>query len=129
LIASPTNERNERRNVMNEQVQQLRVLAAQIAAVADQLEGTPAARAPAPRPAAAPPAGGLYGGPPIAGSGPCAPPFGKNAGQPLSQLEVRDLRWYADCLARSIDDVTKAKYRAKNEALLAEIHAEMGRRG
>lgn len=114
---------------MNENVQQLRVLAAQLNQIADAMERTAPAPAhpanPAPPPASA---GSLYGGPPIAGSGPCAPPFGKCAGQPLRQLEDRDLVFYRSAIERSLGDPTKARYAAANQRMLADIMAEQNAR-
>lgn len=119
---------------MNEQIQRLRVLAAEANAIADTLEQQASSRPAAP--AAAPPASPYRQSVPTStptrpgprSSGPCAPNFGKNAGAPLEVLDDRDLTWYRGAIERSLQDETKARYTAANQKMLAEIIDEQNRR-
>jgi hypothetical protein len=110
-----------------------REIAGALRALADQIDPTqapPARDANAyRRPAATstPSARGqLYGG--GAESSPCAPPFGRHANEPLAQLDAKDLTWYRDAVTKSLNDPERARYRQKNELVLADLEAELARR-
>lgn len=60
--------------------------------------------------------------------GPTVVPFGKNKGKPLSELTDASLTWYIENGRRSVEDPTKARYKAGNEAFLAALLSEQGRR-
>lgn len=52
-------------------------------------------------------------------------PFGRSKGTSLEEASPNDLRWCADALRKSIDDVTKQRFRAENERALAAIEKEL----
>jgi hypothetical protein len=54
--------------------------------------------------------------------------MGRQKGEPLSALNDDNLGWYADGIAKSVADPAKARWRADNEAHLAEVRAEQARR-
>lgn len=99
-------------------------LAHELTAVAAEIRDMVSAAAPAPSPPPPPP-------PPStdASSSPRAPGFGRNAGALLSELPVADLHWYESALVRSIEDGSRARWRSKNEADLANVRAEIATRG
>jgi len=49
--------------------------------------------------------------------------YGNAKGKYLGQLSVPELQWYADGAAKSVDDPTKANFRASNEKELATLRA------
>jgi hypothetical protein len=61
----------------------------------------------------------------VAGDGPLVR-FGRDKGKRLS--EVADLSWYRRAIAESVEDPSRERYRAQNEAHLAEVDAEIARR-
>jgi hypothetical protein len=85
----------------------------------------PAAQAAAPvapaAPSPAPTAGGL-------GPSGVVMKFGKGKGTPIEQASDRDLEWYGDAIAKSVDDPEKSRYREGNERELAAVRAEVARR-
>lgn len=52
-------------------------------------------------------------------------PFGRSKGQPIEEVDAKDLTWVAGALRTSIDDETKSRWREANQALLAAIEAEL----
>jgi hypothetical protein len=54
--------------------------------------------------------------------------FGRSQGQPLADVDDESLSWYANALHRSVDDPSKAKWRASNERDLAAARAEQAAR-
>ena len=68
--------------------------------------------------------------PPAAGRSdlPTSMRFGTCAGIPLDELESKDLAWYEQALSRSLEDPSKARYRASTERDLAAVCAELARR-
>jgi len=56
-------------------------------------------------------------------------PFGRQKGDPLAVLEMKDLRWLEGALERSIQDPEKTRWRAKNEKDLASVRGEISSRG
>jgi hypothetical protein len=93
---------------MSEHTTRLRAIARELTATADALEGRAA------RPAATSSSGGAL-----------APNFGRNAGRPLAELSVDDLRWFERALERDLADESKAKWHAKDQSQLADIRAEI----
>jgi hypothetical protein len=61
----------------------------------------------------------------VAGDGPLVR-FGRDKGKRLS--EVADLSWYRRAIAESVEDPSRERYRAQNEAHLDEVDAEIARR-
>jgi hypothetical protein len=61
----------------------------------------------------------------VAGDGPLVR-FGRDKGKRLS--EVADLSWYRRAIAESVEDPSRERYRAQNEAHLAEVDAEIAGR-
>lgn len=55
-------------------------------------------------------------------------PFGRSKGTPIGDATTPDLEWVAGALRRSVDDPTKARWRAQNEELLAAVEHELERR-
>jgi hypothetical protein len=55
--------------------------------------------------------------------------FGAAKGTPLTQASAKSLAWYEAALAASVADPAKARWRARNEVLLAQVRAELARRG
>lgn len=53
--------------------------------------------------------------------------FGRRKGERLTGSPLADLEWYEAAIMGSIGDPAKAKYRADNEAHLAEVQAALGR--
>lgn len=51
--------------------------------------------------------------------------FGKGKGTPLEQASDKDLAWYSDVIAKSVDDPEKSRFKAANEKELAAIRAEI----
>jgi len=49
--------------------------------------------------------------------------YGNAKGKYLGQLSASELQWYADGAAKSVDDPTKANFRANNEKELATLRA------
>jgi len=52
--------------------------------------------------------------------------FGRDKGKRLS--EVADLSWYRRAIAESVEDPSRERYRAQNEAHLVEVDAEIAGR-
>ncbi len=57
------------------------------------------------------------------------PPYGKSKGLPVEGASLNDLSFYAKGCERSLADPSKSRFHDKERALLAAIHAEMGRQG
>ena len=55
-------------------------------------------------------------------------PFGRSKGKPLSELTDDDLKWLAETIKKNVDDPSKSKWRAKNEALYQACREEWKRR-
>jgi hypothetical protein len=55
-------------------------------------------------------------------------PFGRSKGKPITDIDDGDLSWLTDTVAKSITDKDKAKWKAKNETLLAALKDERKRR-
>jgi len=55
--------------------------------------------------------------------------FGLSKGQSISQAGDADLAWYAAAVERQVSDPAKARYREQNERHLANVRAEIARRG
>lgn len=56
--------------------------------------------------------------------------FGRGKGKTIEEASERDLEWYADAIAKSVDDPDKSRFRDANERELAAIRAELAyRRG
>jgi hypothetical protein len=66
--------------------------------------------------------------PPEPENEPTAPNYGKYAKQPLSAIPDNGLLDYLQGMKRSIDDPKKAKFKAKNIAMLEAIDAELTKR-
>ena len=56
-------------------------------------------------------------------------PFGKNKGMPVEETSDKDLRYLSDAMARSIDDMSKERWRDSNQKLKDACDAELRRRG
>jgi hypothetical protein len=54
--------------------------------------------------------------------------FGRSQGQRLCDVDDEDLGWYANALQKSVDDPSKARWRASNERDLAAARAEQAAR-
>lgn len=52
-------------------------------------------------------------------------PFGRTKGTPIGDAETKDLTFIAGRLKEGLDDPDKARYRAKNEELIAAIEREL----
>jgi hypothetical protein len=63
------------------------------------------------------------------GSGAVFPPYGRSKGRPIHGASLSELEYYAGNARKSIADPEKARWRAKEEALLAELEAEIVRQG
>lgn len=61
-------------------------------------------------------------------SGEAIVPFGKKKGKKLSEVDAKDLDYYADAAQKAIADPAKAKWKAKEERWLAAVEAEKARR-
>jgi hypothetical protein len=57
------------------------------------------------------------------------PNYGKAKGQPIADASDHDLEWYANNCEKSVNDPSKAKWRDREEAMLAALRAEQRRRG
>lgn len=55
--------------------------------------------------------------------------FGKGKNTPIEQATDRDLEWYGEAIAKSVDDPEKSRFREANERELAAIRAEVAWRG
>lgn len=55
-------------------------------------------------------------------------PFGKNRGEPITEVSDRSLQWLAEAVKKSVDDPAKSKWKTKNQALLDALRAEYKRR-
>lgn len=64
-----------------------------------------------------------------ASAGAVFPNYGGAKGQPVEGASVRDLEYYANGARRCLADESKARFHAKERALLAAIEAELARRG
>lgn len=74
------------------------------------------ARAAGPRPVAA--------NRPPAQPGVVIAPFGRSKGKPISDISDDDLNWLIGAVSGSVEDPSKANFRAKNEDLLAALDNE-----
>lgn len=54
--------------------------------------------------------------------------FGRSAGKPLSEMDDESFAWYLEAVRGNVEDPKKARYKAENEAHLAEVLAEEDRR-
>lgn len=61
------------------------------------------------------------------GSGACFPNYGRSKGRPIHGASLSELEYYAGNARKSIADPEKARWRAKEEALLVELEAEIAR--
>ena len=75
--------------------------------------------APAPRAAS-----GSFGG-----GGGAFPNYGRSKGQPIAGAPLKELEYYAANARKSIADPSKARWKEKEEALLAQLEAEIARQG
>jgi len=55
-------------------------------------------------------------------------PFGKQKGQPIPDLTDDNLEWLAETIEKSVGDPGRAKFKARNQALLDVLHGEYKRR-
>lgn len=55
--------------------------------------------------------------------------FGKEKGKAIEDASDRDLEWYGEAIAKSVEDPEKARFREANERELAAIRAEVALRG
>jgi hypothetical protein len=55
--------------------------------------------------------------------------FGRGKGAPITEMTDSDLEWYAGAISRSVEDPSKARYRADNEAHLVDVTEEIASRG
>ena len=83
---------------------------------------TPAPTTSAAAPAPARPATAGGGGRPPSG---VVMKFGKGKGKPIEEATDRDLEWYGEAIAKSVDDPDKSRFRDANERELAAIRAEV----
>lgn len=63
------------------------------------------------------------------GGGPTLPNYGRAKGQPIASASIDDLYWYGERCEQSINDPGKARWRDQEIARLADINAELKRRG
>jgi len=90
--------------------------------IAKALEGgATKAASPAPQRSAAPASGSR--------SGATLPNYGRNKGGLIADASIDDLYWYGERCAQSISDPSKARFRDQESARLADINAELKRRG
>lgn len=52
--------------------------------------------------------------------------FGRNKGKRPSEVESKDLEWYAKVLQENVDNPEKARWRDANQALLDAVNAALG---
>lgn len=96
-------------------------LKAKLAASVDMVNRAAAVSA---RPAASPPRQAA----PRVSAGPTVfPGFGRAKGQPIAGANMKDLEFYANAARRSLADESKARFHAKEQALLEAIQDEMAR--
>lgn len=74
----------------------------------------------------APTTGGAMGGDT---SGGVFPNYGRSKGAPIRGASQNDLEFYANGARRSLNDPSKARWHEKEQALLAQIEAELARQG
>lgn len=55
-------------------------------------------------------------------------PFGRTRGTPIGEAETKDLEYIVGALRETLDEPEKARFRAKNEELIAAIERELGTR-
>lgn len=55
------------------------------------------------------------------------PNFGKSKGAPIAGAALAELEWYAQAMRESIDNPAKATFKAKNQAMLEALEAEIDR--
>ena len=55
-------------------------------------------------------------------------PFGRDKGKPIVDIDDVALKWLAEAVKKSVDDPEKAKFKARNEALLTDLRDEYKRR-
>ena len=67
------------------------------------------------------------GGAPKSRGGPVIP-FGRSKGKALGECDTEDLKWVAGALTRSIEDLSKARFKTENETLRDAIQAEIASR-
>ncbi len=66
---------------------------------------------------------------PVAHNGPVFPPYGRSKGLPVFGASAGDLEFYSNGCARSLADESKARFHAKEQALLEAITQEQMRQG
>ena len=64
-----------------------------------------------------------------AASGVVFPNYGRKKGEPVAGAAERDLRFYAEGCQKSLANPDKARFHAKERALLEAINAELRRQG
>lgn len=57
------------------------------------------------------------------------PPFGRSKGQAIRGASVNDLRFYERCARENLDNPDKARWHAKEQALLDAVRSELRRQG
>ena len=62
-------------------------------------------------------------------SGDVFPPYGRSKGQPIAGAAVAELEYYAAGCRRTLENPEKARWHAKERALLAVIEAELAKNG
>lgn len=55
-------------------------------------------------------------------------PFGRSKGQPIEELDTKDLRWLEGVLRESVDNPEKERWRAANQELLSAVEVELASR-
>lgn len=61
------------------------------------------------------------------GGGAVFPNYGRSKGKPIYGAPLQELEYYANNARKSIDDPAKARWRTKEEALLAALETEIHR--
>lgn len=97
-------------------------IASALERIANALEGGATRKASSPPQSATSSAGGPR-------SGATLPNYGRAKGQPIADASIDDLYWYGERCAQSIADPSKARWRDTETARLADINAELKRRG
>lgn len=63
------------------------------------------------------------------GSGAVFPPYGRSKGAAVHGASMQDLEFYRNGCERSLNDPSKSRWAAKEQALLDAINAEIARQG